>query len=90
MAFVGAAAAFRASAPARPATSAFTGTRVSAAVSRRTTGPVMSLDPVVASISNSLVTLGAADGDFGGYTGPVAGLVIIGVIIALLTPPVKE
>lgn len=50
----------------------------------------MSLDPVVASISNSLVTLGAADGDFGGYTGPVAGLVIIGVIIALLTPPVKE
>lgn len=62
MAFVGAAAAFRASAPARPATSAFTGTRVSAAVSRRTTGPVMSLDPVVASISNSLVTLGAADG----------------------------
>lgn len=62
MAFIGAAAAFRASAPARPATSAFTGTRVSAAVSRRTTGPVMSLEPVVASISNSLVTLGAADG----------------------------
>lgn len=28
--------------------------------------------------------------DFGGYTGPVAGLVIIGIIIALLTPPVKE
>lgn len=36
------------------------------------------------------VLIAAREADFGGYTGPVIGLLIIGVIIAVLTPPVKE
>lgn len=53
----------------------------------------MSLAPITsnaaASFHNATVIL-ARDGDFGGYTGPIIGLLIIAVIIAVLTPPVKE
>jgi len=34
--------------------------------------------------------LAAQESDFGGYTLPALGLLTIGVIIAVLTPPVKE
>lgn len=55
----------------------------------------MSVAPVVneAIVRVSEVTprlLAAQESDFGGYTLPVLGLLTIGIIIALLTPPVKE
>lgn len=54
----------------------------------------MSMAPVVeqavvrAADVASLVA--AREADFGGYTGPIVCLLIIGVLIAVLTPPVKE
>lgn len=54
----------------------------------------MSLAPIVQTIafkaSEASQLIAVKDGDFGGYTGPIFGLLIIGVIIAVLTPPVKE
>lgn len=53
----------------------------------------MSLAPIaqsaVGAVQNAGILL-ARDGDFGGYTGPIIGLLTIAVIIAVLTPPVKE
>lgn len=49
-----------------------------------------SASAVVADASLQSVNLAATVGDFGGYTGPVLGLLAIGVIIAVLTPPLKE
>lgn len=53
----------------------------------------MSLAPVAqnaaGAVHNAAVLL-ARDGDFGGYTGPIIGLLTIAVIIAVLTPPIKE
>lgn len=54
----------------------------------------MSLAPLVQDVviktNDTALMLATKDGDFGGYTGPIIGLLIIGVIIAVLTPPVKE
>lgn len=54
----------------------------------------MSLAPlaqnVVGKTLETAQLLAAKDIDFGGYTGPVLGLLLIGIIIALLTPPLKE
>lgn len=54
----------------------------------------MTLAPVAQEVSLRLneaaIVLSAKDGDFGGYTGPIIGLLTIAVIIAVLTPPVKE
>lgn len=54
----------------------------------------MSLAPLAQQValkaSDAGTLLAAREVDFGGYTGPVIGLLIIGIIIAVLTPPVKE
>ena len=54
----------------------------------------MSLAPVAQNVAlkaNEIALMvSAKDGDFGGYTGPIIGLLVIGIIIAVLTPPVKE
>ncbi|CAN8067746.1 unnamed protein product [Agarophyton chilense] len=54
----------------------------------------MNLAPVAQEVSVKLnevaLVLASREGDFGGYTGPILGLLTIGVIIAVLTPPVKE
>lgn len=54
----------------------------------------MSLAPLAQTValksSEAAQLLAAKDGDFGGYTGPIVGLLIIGIIIAVLTPAVKE
>lgn len=54
----------------------------------------MSLAPLAQTVafktSDAATLLASKDGDFGGYTGPIVGLLIIGIIIAVLTPPVKE
>lgn len=54
----------------------------------------MSLAPVVQDVAlkvnDAAVLVATQEGDFGGYTGPVLGLLAIGVIIAILTPPLKE
>lgn len=58
------------------------------------TAPRMSLAPLAQTValksSEAAQLIAAKDGDFGGYTGPIIGLLIIGIIIAVLTPPVKE
>lgn len=54
----------------------------------------MSLAPLVQNVTmkttDAAMLIASKDGDFGGYTGPIIGLLIIGIIIAVLTPPVKE
>lgn len=54
----------------------------------------MSLVPMVQGAavraSDVAALIAVKDNDFGGYTGPIAGLLVIGVIIALLTPAVKD
>lgn len=54
----------------------------------------MSLAPVAQDVAlkvnDAAMLFIAKDGDFGGYTGPVLGLLAIAVIIAVLTPPLKE
>lgn len=54
----------------------------------------MSLAPLsqeaVAKASESSMLIAAKVNDFGGYTGPILGLLVIAVIIAVLTPPVRE
>lgn len=54
----------------------------------------MSLEPVATAVtmkaSDAAVILSSSVADFGGYLGPAVGLLIIGIIIAVLTPPVKE
>lgn len=56
--------------------------------------PRMSLAPLAQTValktSEAAQLIAVKDGDFGGYTGPVIGLLIVFVIIAVLTPPVKE
>lgn len=71
--------------------------RPAAVSSRRVPAPRtsrMSLAPVadvaMSRLSQVAVSIAAKDGDFGGYTGPILGLLAIGIIIAVLTPPVKE
>lgn len=39
---------------------------------------------------NIASVIATKDSDFGGYTGPIVALLIIGIIIAVLTPPIKE
>lgn len=54
----------------------------------------MSLAPVtqdvVLKVNDAAMLFIAKDGDFGGYTGPVIGLLTIAIIIAVLTPRLKE
>lgn len=56
--------------------------------------PRMSLAPLSQNVSAKVLEtaqlIATKDGDFGGYTGPIIGLLIIGIIIAVLTPPIKE
>lgn len=44
----------------------------------------------IAFMGDAVTTLASNESDFGGYLLPILGLLTIGVIIALLTPPVKE
>lgn len=54
----------------------------------------MSLVPLVNDVvikaSDTAMLMASREVDFGGYTGPAVGLLIIGIIIAVLTPPVKD
>ena len=63
-------------------------------MSNATTFIRMSIAPVVnqaiVKVSNVATLIATKNEDFGGYTGPILGLLVIGVIIAVLTPPVKE
>lgn len=67
-----------------------------AVVTRPTARPAvrMSVAPLVetgiANVSEVSHLIAAQVNDFGGYTGPVLGLLAIGVIISVLTPPVKD
>lgn len=45
---------------------------------------------VVVKASDVATVIAAKESDFGGYTFPVIGLLVIGIIIAVLTPPVKD
>ena len=43
----------------------------------------------VADVSNNLM-IAANSGDFGGFIGPVVGLLSIGAFIVVLSPPLKD
>lgn len=51
-------------------------------------GPIS--DVTIARVAEMSNLLASKESDFGGYTGPVLGLLIIGIIIAFLTPALKE
>lgn len=57
-------------------------------VFRMSLGPIS--QEVAVKTSDSAMLIAAKVNDFGGYTGPILGLLIIAVIIAVLTPPVRE
>ncbi|CAM9793264.1 unnamed protein product, partial [Phaeothamnion confervicola] len=77
-------------APALPATSA-----------PKTQGVKMSLDAFasaipaaaqtqLAELANSAIVLAGKTDDFGGYIGPISGLVAIGALILVLSPPLQD
>lgn len=53
-------------------------------VSKMTPMDVVSTESIQAA---SDVLLAAKDTDFGGYTGPIAGLITLGALILVLAPP---
>lgn len=71
-----------------PRTAAISARPVVAARAARA-APTMALAPPPAPVLDFLA-LAAKEGDFGGYILPVLGLTTVGIIIALLTPPVKD
>ncbi len=85
MAFV---SSFCGAALATPTARAVSTRRASRAVVRMSVAPM--LDAGAAQVGDISQLLAAQVNDFGGYTGPVLGLLAIGIIIAALTPPVKD
>jgi hypothetical protein len=74
----------------RPALSARRAPAAAVAPRRAVIASLTAPSAAVSELSHAMVTLAAKESDFGGYVLPVAGLLVIGIIIALLTPPVKD
>ncbi|PXF47864.1 hypothetical protein BWQ96_02250 [Gracilariopsis chorda] len=88
MAFVSSFTGVSLAQPTRAAVSARRAPVRHARQSRMTLAPLA--QQVSLRLNDAAILLSAKDVDFGGYTGPIIGLLTIAVIIAVLTPPVKE